>query len=145
MENFTFRNWETMLHMLPGLQRLCGSLIEDAQTGEPLETLQRRFAALEENIAGMACAALQLDYTPRRLTPLVEALQQLNTVVSDLYCDASSGDYERVIQAICAAQRNMTTFVAGLREVENLLSPQGVLHSPQDAVSAVNGSIIVNG
>jgi hypothetical protein len=138
METFTFRNWETMLHTLPGLQTLAISLIRDVQDGESIEVLRRRFADLDENIANMALAALKLDYSPKLVAPLVDNLQMIHTEVSELYQEALDDDYERLVRNICSAQRKLDTFMNGLRQVEKSLNDLGVVQAR--SLSAVSST-----
>ena len=125
MEKTEFKNWETMLHTLPGLKRISDGLIEDAQNDEPREVLLRRFGVLAENVFNMTDAALQLEHTPQLVEPLVDALQQLNKTASDSYQGALNGDYENLIEQICQVQMNVITFVNCVCEVADLLNNQG--------------------
>jgi hypothetical protein len=124
MDKYHFKNWDAMLHTLPGLKRISDGLVEDTQNGEPREVLLRRFSVLAENVFTMADAALQLDHTPQLVEPLVDALQELNKHVAVQHKQALDCDYERLIEHICRVHTNVVTIVRCVCEVADLINQQ---------------------
>ena len=144
MEQLQFRNWETLVHTLPGLRRLTVSMIEDAQTSESREVLLRRFTTLHTNVSAMAIAASQVNHLPQRLEPLVGALLQLDKVISVLHDQAKDGDYEQLIGKICEVQQSVNSFLEGVQATQSLLTRECVVHVSRSAVASMSSALIVN-
>jgi hypothetical protein len=124
MENIRFTTWHSMLHTLPGLQRLSDSVVEDAQNDESRETLVRRLGVLADNVASMSDAALQLTHTPAPVAPIVDGLQVLNTHIAEAHQNAPYKDYEHLIQTVCDVHTNVMAFVQCVWEVSRFLEDQ---------------------
>lgn len=87
------RNYQTMLHILPGLVVLSDAMIKATLEGESIETLKRRLDAFLLNIREMTRQIISIEHIPNHVQPLVQAMRDTCAYAEEVHSHQESCCY----------------------------------------------------